>query len=161
VKRVRILLADDHQEMRETVKRLLQSEFEIVGVVASDWELLQVEAETETDVCVIDISMPSISGIDAAQRLRAKGSQARVIFLTLHEDPAFVQAALEAGASGYVLKSRIISDLSFAIREAVSGRRFISPSRKLGSASDYSGLNDSLIVVAVWYLLWLAPQMTV
>ena len=131
--RARILLADDHKEMRDTVEHLLESEFDIVGAVAGGEELLKAESETDPDVCVLDISMPKVSGIDAANRLRDKGSRTRIIFLTVHEDPDFLQAALDTGARGYVLKSRIVSDLSHAIRSVMGGDLFISPSPTLGT----------------------------
>lgn len=131
--RARILLADDHKEMRDTIERLLESEFDIVNVVAGGEELLKAESETHPDVCVLDISMPKGSGIEAANRLKAEGSRTKVIFLTVHEDPDFLHAALDTGALGYVLKSRIVADLSQAIRSALGGQVFISPSRKLGT----------------------------
>jgi DNA-binding NarL/FixJ family response regulator len=133
VTRARILLADDHKEMRDTIEHLLESEFDIVGAVAGGEELLKVESETHPDVCVLDISMPKVSGIQAANQLKARGSSARVVFLTVHEDPDFLQAALDTGALGYVLKSRIVSDLSQAIRNVLSGELFISPSCTLGT----------------------------
>lgn len=131
--RARILLADDHKEMRDTVEHLLESEFDIVGAVAGGEELLKAESETDPDVCVLDISMLKVSGIDAANWLRDKGSRTRIIFLTVHEDPDFLQAALGTGARGYVLKSRIVSDLSQAIRSVLDGELFISPSHTLGT----------------------------
>ena len=134
--RASILLADDHKEMRDTVERLLESEFDIVGVVTGAEELLKTESETHPDVCVVDISMPKVSGIDAANRLKAEGSHTKVIFLTVHEDSHFLQAALDTGALGYVLKSRIVADLSQAIRSALSGQLFISPSCKLGTDAE-------------------------
>jgi DNA-binding NarL/FixJ family response regulator len=133
VTRARILLADDHKEMRDTIEHLLKSEFDIVRVVAGGEELLKVESETHPDVCVLDISMPKLSGIQAANQLKARGSSARVVFLTVHEDPDFLQAALDTGALGYVLKSRIVSDLSQAIRNVLCGELFISPSLTLGT----------------------------
>lgn len=76
---------------------------------------------------MIDISMPIICGIEAARMLKAKGSKAEIVFLTVHEDPDFVWAALDVGALGYVVKSRIASDLGTAIKLALTGGSFISP----------------------------------
>jgi DNA-binding NarL/FixJ family response regulator len=131
VTRPRVLLADDHKEVCDNVVRLLSPEFEVVGVVQDGRELLSTESDMLPDVCVIDISMPIICGIEAARMLKASGSKARIVFLTVHEDPDFVRAALDIGALGYVVKSRIASDLCTAIRVALSGGSFISPSPKL------------------------------
>lgn len=129
--RARILLADDHKEMRDKVARLLAPEFDVVGAVPDGQALLKADSEMRPDVCVIDISMPIIGGLDAASELKASGSRAEIVFLTVHEDPDFVQAALKAGALGYVLKSRLATELCPAIRGALAGRLFISPSTKL------------------------------
>ena len=129
----RILLADDHQEMRDAVEKLLKSEFEIVGVVAGGRELLAAEAQSKPDVCVLDISMPNVSGITVAHQLRREGSQTKVVFLTIYDDPDFLQAALDTGALGYVLKSRMVADLGLAIKSALGGQLFVSPSRNLGT----------------------------
>lgn len=80
------------------------------------------------DVCVIDISMPHVNGIEAAIKLRESGSEAKIVFLTVNEDSDFVRAALRTGALGYVVKSRMASDLCAAIHGAISGHLFISPS---------------------------------
>ena len=126
--RARILLADDHKEMRDTVVHLLEHEFEILNVVQDGHAFLEAAANLKPDVCLVDISMPIMNGIDAVIRLKESGSTAKVIFLTMHEDLDFVHAALKIGASGYVVKRRIVSDLSLAVREALAGRSFISPS---------------------------------
>ena len=96
--RARILLADDHKEMRDRVVCLLEPDFEVLGAVEDGCALLEAASKMNPDVCVIDISMPRISGIEAATQLRASGSKAVVIFLTVHDDPDFVQAALATGA---------------------------------------------------------------
>jgi DNA-binding NarL/FixJ family response regulator len=126
VKRVRILLADDHKEMRNRVVHLLERDFDVVGAVDDGASLLEAESKLHPDVCVVDISMTSVCGIEAATSLKERGSTAKIVFLTVHEDPDFVRAAMEAGALGYVLKSRMVSDLSVAIRGAMAGRQFVS-----------------------------------
>ena len=131
--RARILLADDNKEMRDTIERLLESEFDIVGVVSNGEDLVESESTNRPDICVVDISMPIMSGFEAANLLKASDSHTKVIFLTVHEDPDLLHAALQAGALGYVLKSRIGSDLNRAIKSALSGQLFISPSRTLGT----------------------------
>jgi DNA-binding NarL/FixJ family response regulator len=90
--------------------------------------LLKASAQMMPDVCVIDISMPHVNGIEAAIKLRESGSEAKIVFLTVNEDSDFVRAALRTGALGYVVKSRMASDLCAAIHGAISGHLFISPS---------------------------------
>ena len=125
--RARILLADDHKEMRDRIFCLLEPEFEVIGAVEDGSKLLTAEAELHPDVCVVDISMPSICGIDAAIKMKANGSKARVVLLTVYEDRDFLAAAIESGVAGYVVKSRMASDLCVAVRAALVGEQFISP----------------------------------
>ena len=124
----RILLADDHKEMRDSVCRCLEEEFNVVGAVADGAALLEAAARLDPDVCLLDISMPKLNGIEVANQLKQRGSRAKVIFLTIHEDMDFAQAALKTGASGYVVKRRMASDLLRAVKEAMAGRIFISSS---------------------------------
>ena len=126
--RTRILLAEDNKDVRDRVVRLLEPEFEVVGAVGDGLAVLEAERRMKPDVCVLDISMPKLSGIEAATRLRKRGSAVKVVFLTVHEDPDFVRAALATDALGYVGKSRMASDLRSAIREALAERLFVSPS---------------------------------
>jgi DNA-binding NarL/FixJ family response regulator len=127
VPRPSILLADDHKEIRTIVVDLLEREFEILSTVADGQELLREASKLTPDVCLLDISMPLLNGIEAAIQLKERGSTAKIIFLTIYEDWDFIQAALRVGASGYVFKRRISSDLSLAVSEALAGRTFISP----------------------------------
>ena len=126
--RARILLADDHKEIRDRAVRLLEPEFEVVGAVSDGNALVRVSAQLKPDVCIIDISMPYLNGIEAAMKLRENGSDARIVFLTVNEDSDFVRAALNTGALGYVVKSRMATDLCLAINGAIRGDLFVSPS---------------------------------
>jgi DNA-binding NarL/FixJ family response regulator len=128
VARIRLLLAEDHQEMRKMIVRILEREFDVVGAVGDGQALLEAESRLKPDVCVIDISMPFLSGIETAILLRQSGSLVKIVFLTVHAQDMFVEAAMEAGALGYVLKPRMASDLRLAVQEAFSGRPFVSPS---------------------------------
>ena len=125
--RARILLADDHPDMLAVVANLLGTSFDVIGMVGDGESLLDAAADLQPDVLVLDISMPLLTGIEAAQRLKKCGNTARIVFLTVHEDPDFVRASLATGAFGYVVKPRVATDLVVAIREAVAGRIFISP----------------------------------
>jgi DNA-binding NarL/FixJ family response regulator len=113
--------------MRERVVHLLEDEFEILGALEDGIGIIEAAAKLKPDICLLDISMPILNGIDVADQLRQDGSTARIIFLTIHEDPDFVQAALKTGASGYVVKSRIASDLLIAVSVVLAGGQFVSP----------------------------------
>jgi DNA-binding NarL/FixJ family response regulator len=125
--RLRILLADDNQRFSATTARFLQPEFEVVKTFADGQALLDEAAHLKPDIVLLDISMPVLDGLAAAQRLKAAGMSAKVIFLTVHQDRDHLYAAQAAGALGYVAKSRLASDLLPALREAVAGRSFVSP----------------------------------
>ena len=134
--RARILLADDHKAMRDRVVHLLEDEFEILDVFEDGLAIVKAALKLKPDLCLLDISMPILNGIEVANELKQDGSTTKIIFLTIHEDPDFVQAAMNTGASGYVVKSRIASDLLTAIREVLAGRTFVSP--PLSVVSDHS-----------------------
>jgi DNA-binding NarL/FixJ family response regulator len=126
VNRARIISADDHEEMRDQIKSLLDNEFEVLDLVGDGLSLLDAAARLQPDVCLLDISMPILNGIETAEQLKQRGSAAKIVFLTIHEDQDFLEAALKAGASAYVLKRRMALDLRPAIVEALAGRTFIS-----------------------------------
>lgn len=128
MERVSVLLADDHEDFLATAVRHLEPHFDVLKTVSNGEALLDQAAKLEPDIVVLDISMPVLSGIDAARRLKAAGSSARIVFLTLHADPDYVRAAFETGALGYVVKSRLATDLLPCLREALAGRPFVSPS---------------------------------
>jgi DNA-binding NarL/FixJ family response regulator len=132
LERLRVLLADDHIEFLRVTVCLLEPEFEVVGTVGDGQTLLDEAARQEPDLLVLDISMPVLNGIEAARRLKAVGSRAKIVFLSIHDDPDYVRAAVAVGAQGYVVKSRLASDLPLAVREALAGRSFVSPVIALG-----------------------------
>jgi len=123
----RILLADDQQGMIEAVTQLLKGNFKIIGAVKNGEQLIEAETRLDPDLIVLDISMPVMNGIQAALRLRESASRAKLIFLTVHEDPDFVEAAFAAGARGYVLKHCMANDLLPAIRTVLQDQIFVSP----------------------------------
>jgi len=126
--RIRVVIADDNKEIRDKVIQLLQPEFEVVGSARDGGSACEAVMLLKPDIVVLDISMPVMSGIEAAKKLKKKGSKTRTIFLTVHDDPDFIQAALRAGAVGYVVKSQMATDLLTAMRSATEGDLFISPS---------------------------------
>ncbi len=125
--RLRVLLADDHAIVAEGLARLLPPEFTLVGVATTGAELLDLVAAHRPDIIVADLAMPTLSGLDALRRLRADGDATPFVFLTMHADVTSATRALEAGASGYVLKHAASDELVQAVREAIAGRTFISP----------------------------------
>ena len=126
--RPRIVLADDHRIVVEGLRSLLQSEFDLVGTAENGVDLVELAQRTTPDVIVTDISMPLLNGIDAVRKLRESGVQAKVVFLTMHPDVVYATRAMEAGASGYVLKHWAPDELIAAIHEVLRGGTFISTS---------------------------------
>lgn len=124
----RVFLADDQEQMRRTVAQVLEGDFQIVGTAENGAGVLDLTPDLSPDVLVLDISMPVVTGIEAALRLRQAGSKIKVIFLTVHDDLDFVEAAMAVGALGYVLKQSLATDLVPAIWKALEGSIFISPS---------------------------------
>jgi DNA-binding NarL/FixJ family response regulator len=122
----KVLLADDHRGLLEVIRSLLKIEVEIVGCVSDGESLFDAAMELHPDIIVTDISMPRLSGLAAVDRLRESGCSSKVVFLTAHSDPDFIDAALKTGALAYVLKTSIAADLLFAIQEAFAGRVFVS-----------------------------------
>ena len=124
----RVFLADDQADMLRTIAQVLEGQFKIVGTAEDGGRACELAPSVCPDVLVLDISMPVMDGIEVAVCLRNQGSTAKVVFLTVHEDTDFVEAALSAGALGYVLKPCMATDLVPAIWTALSGNTFVSPS---------------------------------
>jgi DNA-binding NarL/FixJ family response regulator len=124
--KIRVLLADDHVAMLDGIRAVLGEEFDIVGTANNGRDALVEVRRLDPDVLVLDISMPILNGLQTASELKSFHHRAKVVFLTVHEDPDFVAAAFAAGASAYVIKSDISTDLVPAIRDAMEGRRYIS-----------------------------------
>jgi DNA-binding NarL/FixJ family response regulator len=127
MKKVRVLLADDHRMVVEGLKRLLELEFEMAGVVENGRALLAAARELQPDVIVSDITMPELNGIEALEELKRINPDVRLVFLTMHENIAYARRALEAGALGYVLKHAAPEELIMAVRAASAGQTFVSP----------------------------------
>ncbi len=121
--RARILVADDHEEIRNEIVQLLRRQFEVLEAVGDGPEFLEAVDRLKPDLCVLDISMPKMSGIEAAQRIKDSDSQTKIVFLTLHDDSDFRDAALEV-AEGYVTKARMGRELLPAIKEVLAGGTF-------------------------------------
>ena len=127
VNRPRVLLADDHRLVAEGLQSLLAPHFDVVGIVPNGRELVSAAKALDPDVIVLDVSMPALNGIEAARQLGAADCRAKLIFLTVHREVAYAARALEAGASGYVLKCSAVSELITAIQEALRGGTYVTP----------------------------------
>ena len=123
----RVLLADDHRAMQDRVRALLEPEFDVVGAAEDGRALVDMARMLNPDVLVVDVSMPELNGIDAVREIKRAGSTAKIVFLTVHEDPEILELCFDVGAQAYVIKSRLASDLIPAIQFVLSGRTYVSP----------------------------------
>jgi len=121
VKRLRVLLADDHRMVAEGLKRLLEPAFDLVGIVEDGRTLVDEAARLKPDVAVVDIAMPRLNGLEAIPLLKKAAPGLKVVVVTMHREPAYARRALSAGADGFVLKHAAPEDLLGAIRAAASG----------------------------------------
>jgi DNA-binding NarL/FixJ family response regulator len=126
--RTRVLVADDHPAMLQSLVRLLSKDFEVVASVADGLAVVDTAGRLEPDLLVLDIAMPGLNGIAAATRLKESGSTAKVVFVTNLHDREFVQGSLALGEVGFVVKDRLVADLLPAIRKVLAGQSFVSPS---------------------------------
>ena len=125
--RPRLLLADDHQIFLEGLRRVLNCEFDIVGVVTDGLALVEAAAKLKPDVIVADVTMPELNGIEAARRILDNDPGSRIVFLTMHPEVGYAIEAFDAGALGYVVKTAAAELLVKAIREALKGNLFVGP----------------------------------
>lgn len=125
--RPRILIADDHGVVAESLRSLLEKNYEVVGVVQDGRQLLAEAPKLKPDVFVIDIGMPLLNGLNAAERLKQSAPDAKFVFLTMYDDPNLAAATLTLGAVGYVLKSAALQELLTAISEVLKGKSYITP----------------------------------
>jgi DNA-binding NarL/FixJ family response regulator len=127
MRRPRVLLADDHRVVVEGLVSLLSPVCDLVGTVEDGRALVEAVQRLDPDIVVSDISLPLLNGIDALVQLKKKRVRAKFIFLTMHRDEAYTARAMEAGASGFVLKHSASSELLAAIREVLKGKIYITP----------------------------------
>jgi DNA-binding NarL/FixJ family response regulator len=121
-----VVLADDQADLFDEIRRLLEPQFDVVATAQDGLSALSLAKDLKPDVLVLDISMPRVSGIEAARKLRQQDPTAKIVFLTMHQDPDIVQAAFKTGALGYVLKMAARSELVVALKEVLAGRSFVS-----------------------------------
>jgi DNA-binding NarL/FixJ family response regulator len=125
--RPRVLVADDHRAMLDSLVRLLARDFIVVATVTDGLSAVTETELLEPDLLVLDIAMPGLSGIAVAARLKEHGSKAKIVFVTNMRDREFVQESLALGTVGFVVKDRLVADLLPAIRSVLAGETFVSP----------------------------------
>jgi DNA-binding NarL/FixJ family response regulator len=128
MKRTRVLLADDHPLTLEGLRAFLDPHLESVGTATDGRALLDRALELKPELIILDITMPLLNGIDAAVQIRKSLPGVKLLFVTMHNNPAYLEAALSAGGTGYVLKSAAREELLDAIREVMAGRIYVTPS---------------------------------
>jgi DNA-binding NarL/FixJ family response regulator len=133
--RPRVLFADDHTAFFAFVAELLAPEFEVLQTFDSGLAMIDSGLASQADLIVLDISMPDLSGLDVAARLKGMGCPAEIVFLTVHADQDYLQSAWQVGARGYVVKQRLATDLVPALRAALAGHRFVSPTLAAASTN--------------------------
>jgi len=139
MKRIRILLADDHAVVRRGFQMILaeQSDMEIVGEAGNGREALELAAKLKPDVVVMDVAMPELNGIEATRRMAEHAPHARVLALSMHKDSVYVREILRAGARGYLLKDSVAADLVSAVRAIAAGEGYLSPAVSDAVLDDY------------------------
>ena len=125
--RTRVLLADDHTLFCLLLRELLEAEYDVIGIVSDGRELLEVASRLNPDVAIVDIGMPSLNGLDAGRRLKRDNPRLKLIYLTMNSNVEYAREALQAGASGFVLKNAQTSQVLQAIRDALKGVSYVAP----------------------------------
>jgi DNA-binding NarL/FixJ family response regulator len=128
IKRATVLLADDHAIVAEGLRRVLETNYEVVGVVSNGQAVLAAAEQFKPDVIVLDVSMPLLNGIEAARRIHKTSQNVKIVFLSVHTDIAYVIEAFRAGASAYISKVSAPEEILTAVGYALQGKTYQSPS---------------------------------
>jgi DNA-binding NarL/FixJ family response regulator len=126
INRSRILIADDHNLVAELCKQLLETEFEVVGIVSDGRALVRVAGELKPDVIVVDVAMPVLNGLDAGQQVKGMLPAVKLVYLTMNPDIEVAAEAFRRGASGYLLKTCAAAEMVLAVREVLRGKSYMS-----------------------------------
>jgi len=125
--RPRIVVADDHTFVAEACVKLLEPEFEVVGMAADGQALLAMVPELKPDVIILDVGMPVLNGLEAGKRIKKIVRGVRIVYLTMNTDIGVAAEAFRGGASGYLFKTSATAELVTAVREVLKGKKYISP----------------------------------
>ena len=128
VSRYRLLLAEDHEGMRRRMRRMLEPNHDVVGEVADGAAVTDAVRDLQPDILLLDITMPSMNGFEVLRQLARESTPVKVLFVTQHADPVYVEEARRSGAAGYVLKTQLRTDLAPAIQQVGEGGSYISAS---------------------------------
>jgi DNA-binding NarL/FixJ family response regulator len=140
---IRIVLADDHVLVRQSLKSLLEREgFQVAGEASDGQESVRQVETLHPDIAVMDISMPILNGLDAAREISRTSPKTKTILLTQHDEGQYISEALEAGVKGYVLKSQVANDLLLAIRQVSRGQVYLSPGVSRGVMEAYRSKSE-------------------
>ena len=141
MRKLRLLLGDDHTLVRHGLRKILeeQPEWEVVSEVGDGREAVREAIAHKPDVAIIDVAMPLLNGIDATQQIVRRVPETRVLMLSMHADEAYVMRALQAGATGYIVKDAAGKELLKAIEAVAAGRRFLSPAIEQLLQAEHSG----------------------
>jgi DNA-binding NarL/FixJ family response regulator len=126
-RRPRVLIADDHTFVAEACAKILEPEFEVVGIVADGQALLEKAPDLKPDIIVLDVGMPLLNGLEAGKRIKSVVRPVKIVYLTMNNDLGIAAEAFRLGASGYLLKTSAASELATAIREVLKGKLYVSP----------------------------------
>jgi len=125
--KARLLIADDHMLVAEACKKLLEPEFQVVGIVTNGRDLIQVACDLKPNVIVVDVAMPQLNGLDAGEQLKRLLPSCKLVFLTMDLSPEMAAEAFRRGASAYVVKNSAAEELLTAIRRALRSESYLSP----------------------------------
>ncbi|NOT96137.1 MAG: response regulator transcription factor [Nitrospira sp.] len=128
MKKPRVLMADDHSLILAGLRKLVEADCEVVGAVEDGRSLVEAAQRLRPDLILLDISMPLLNGLEAARQLRTLVPESKLIFLTMHASPTYATEAFQIGASGYLLKRSAASELGLAIKAALQGQHYLTPS---------------------------------
>lgn len=139
MKRVRVLLVDDHVLVRAGLRKLLESmeDIEVVGEVGDGKAMLSLAAELQPSLVLMDIAMPGLNGLEATARLSKDWPAIRVLILSMHQSEEYVRQALRQGAAGYLLKDAAPAELDIALKAVLRGETYLSPAVSKGVMTDY------------------------
>src|SRR5215813_15353133 len=125
--KARLLIADDHMLVAEACKKLLEPEFQVIGIVTNGRDLLQVGCDVKPNVIILDVAMPQLNGLDAGEQLKRLMPSCKLVFMTMNMAPDVAAEAFRRGASGYVVKSSGVEELVIAVRRALRSESYLSP----------------------------------